>query len=143
MDLCAKDRHLFPGLTHYARFVTLIKKAFIPLVHLFQSLRGEVTEFLFIDATPLAVCHNKREKRHRVFQGMAAKGKTSVGFFFGFKIHTLVNTHGEIVRLQITPGNCDDRTPVRGMIKEIKATLEIKDISANLCLKICSLKASR
>ena len=54
---------------------------------------------------------------------MAAKGKTSVGFFFGFKIHTLVNTHGEIVRLQITPGNCDDRTPVRGMMKEIKATL--------------------
>lgn len=123
LDLCARGRHLFPGLTHYARFVRLIKRAFVPLVHLFQSLRGEVTEFLFIDATPLAVCHNKREKRHRVFQDLAAKGKTSVGFFFGFKLHALINTCGDIVRLHITPGNVDDRSPVREMMKGLHATL--------------------
>lgn len=123
LDLYERGRHLFPKLTHYARFVALIKQAFLPLLYLFQSLRGKVTEYLFIDATPMAVCHNRREKRHRVFQDLAAKGKTSIGFFFGFKLHALFNTAGEIVRLTITPGNVDDRAPVRDMMKSMKTTL--------------------
>ncbi len=123
LDLCRYYRHLFPKLVHYDRFIALIKKAFPALVCLLKSLAGEITEYLFIDSTPMAVCHNLREKRYKVFKGLAAKGKTSTGWFFGLKIHLIFNTHGEIVRLAITPGNVNDKTPVTEMVKGITAKL--------------------
>src|SRR3546814_14185310 len=81
LNLCQYHRNLFPGLVHYDRFVALIKRAFPALLCLFKSLEGEITEYLFIDSTPMAVCHNLRERRHKTFKGLAAKGKTSTGWF--------------------------------------------------------------
>lgn len=101
----------------------LVKRAFPALLCLLKSLQGEITEYLFIDATPMAVCHGLREKRHKTFKGLAAKGKTSTGWFFGMKLHLIINTKGEIVRLVITPGNVDDRKPVPDMMKGIVAKL--------------------
>ena len=69
----------------------------------------------------MAVCHNLRIKRHQVFKTYAARGHSSTGWFYGLKLHLLFNTKGEMVRLQITPGNVDDRTPVRDLLKGIKA----------------------
>jgi len=123
LNLCSYHRHLFPKLVHYARFVKLIKQAFPALICLLKSLAGEITEYLFIDSTPMAVCHNLRERKHKVFKGLAAKGRTSTGWFFGLKIHLIFNTRGEIVRLAITPGNVNDKTPVTDMIKGITAKL--------------------
>lgn len=122
-NLLAKRRDLFPNLVSYNRFVRLIKRAFPPLLCLLKSLFGEVSEYLFIDSTPMTVCHNLRIHRHQVFQDKAARGKTSTGWFFGFKLHLLFNTQGEIVRLNVTPGNVDDRTPVRGLLNGIKERL--------------------
>ena len=116
-------KQLFPGLVHYARFIKLIKRAFPALICLLKSLEGEMTEYLFIDSTPMAVCHNLRERKHKTFKGFAAKGKTSTGWFFGMKLHMIFNTKGEIVRLTITPGNTNDRTPVPHMIKDLIAKL--------------------
>lgn len=123
LDLFNSHQKLFPKLVHYARFVKLIKRAFPALVCLLKSLEGEVTEYLFIDSTPMAVCHNLREKRHKTFKGLAAKGKTSTGWFFGMKLHIIFNTKGEIIRLTITPGNVNDRTPVPHMVENLTATL--------------------
>lgn len=123
LDLCRYHRHLFPRLVHYDRFIALIKQAFPALICLLKSLSGEITEYLFIDSTPMAVCHNLRERQHKVFKGLAAKGKTSTGWFFGLKIHLIFNIHGEIVRLAITPGNVNDKTPVTEMVKGITAKL--------------------
>lgn len=123
LDLCRYHRHLFPKLVHYDRFIALIKQAFPALICLLKSLTGEITEYLFIDSTPMAVCHNLRERQHKVFKGLAAKGKTSTGWFFGLKIHLIFNTQGEIVRLTITPGNVNDKTPVVEMVKGITAKL--------------------
>lgn len=120
-DLQTSQKHLFPGLVHYDRFIVLMKRAFPCLLCLLKSLEGEVTEYLFIDATPMAVCHTLREKRHKTFKGLATKGKTSTGWFFGFKLHFLFNTRGEIIRLVITKGNVDDRAPVPEMVKGLKA----------------------
>ena len=114
---------LFPRLVHYARFVKLIGYAFPALVCLLKSLMGEATEYNFIDSTPEPVCHTRRERRHKVFKGMAAKGKTSTGWFFGFKLHMIFNTRGELVRLVVTPGNTDDRSPVREMVKGLTTKL--------------------
>ncbi len=108
---------------HYDRFVVLIKLAFPALVCLLKTLEGAVTEYLFIDATPMAVCHNLRERRHKVFKGLAKKGRTSTGWFFGFKLHFIFNIHGEIVRMQITGGNVNDRSPVMDLMRNISAKL--------------------
>lgn len=123
LELIKNYRNLFNYLVHYDRFVALIKLAFPALVRLLKTLEGMVTEYLFIDATPMAVCHNLREKRHKVFKGLAEKGKTSTGWFFGFKLHFVFNTHGEIVRMQITGGNVDDRSPVMSLMRDISAKL--------------------
>jgi hypothetical protein len=117
MTLLKTKRSLFPGLVHYARFVKNIGYAFPALLCMLKSLMGKATEYMFIDSTPHPVCHTKREKKHKVFKGLAAKGKTSTGWFFGLKLHMIFNTRGEIVRLVITPGNSDDRAPVRDMVK--------------------------
>ena len=90
-------RNLFSYLVHYDRFTAVIKLAFPAVVCMLKSLEGKVTEYIFIDATPMAVCHNLPEKRHKVFKGLAKKGKTSTGWFFGFKLHFILNTFGEIV----------------------------------------------
>jgi hypothetical protein len=78
---------------------------------------------MFIDSTPMAVCHNLREKKHKTFKGLAAKGKASTGWFFGFRLHMIFNTKGEIVRLTITPGNTDDRSKVPQMTDGLMGNL--------------------
>lgn len=121
--LKSERKDLFQNMVHYDSFIRYIKRTFPCLLCIFKALEGGITEYMFIDATPMAVCHNLREKRHKVFKGMAAKGRTSTGWFFGFKLHMLFNTYGEVVRLAITPGNTDDRMPVPDMLKDISCKL--------------------
>lgn len=109
------QRHLhreFPNLVSYTRFVELMPTALWPLCLYLKTRLGPVTGIAFIDATALPVCHNRRIGRHRVFDGLAARGKTSMGWFFGFKLHLVVNDCSELLAFYLTPGNVDDRQPV-------------------------------
>lgn len=81
--------------------------------------KGDCTGISFIDATSLKVCHNRRITRHRVFTNLAARGKTSVDWFYGFKLHLVVNEHGELLNVTLTPGNTDDRRPVPELLKHL------------------------
>ena len=81
----------FPNLPSHQRFVEWTPRALIPLTaYLFAQL-GSCSGITFVDSTPLVVCHNRRIQSHRTFKGLAARGKTSVGWFFGFKLHLLFN----------------------------------------------------
>ena len=102
----------FPGLVSYGRFVELIPSVLVPLCAYLDSCQGHCTGISFVDSTPLAVCHNRRIEQHRVFAGLAQRGKNSVGWFYGFKLHLVVNDQGELLACQITPGNVDDRKPL-------------------------------
>jgi hypothetical protein len=110
-------RACFGDIPHYDRFVSLMPRLFAPLMVLLHSLSGEETGIYFVDSSKLAVCHNRRIHRHKVFDGLAARGKTSMGWFFGFKLHFVINHQGQIMALKITPGNTDDRAVVDDITK--------------------------
>lgn len=100
----------FPGLVSYNRFIELSHRSALPfMLFLHHCCRGECTGISFIDSTVLRVCHNKRINRHRVFKGVAERGKSTMGWFFGFKLHLIINDKGEILSFYLTKGNVDDR----------------------------------
>jgi hypothetical protein len=110
----------FPGLVSYTRFVEYIPSALVPLImYLRTCCMGHCTGISFIDSTSLDVCLNRRIHTHKVFAGLAARGKTSTGWFFGFKLHLVVNDQGEILQICTTPGNVDDRKPVPRLVKKL------------------------
>jgi len=111
------QRHLkseFPETVSYNRFVELQRKAFLPMcIFLKRSCLGDCTGISFVDSTPIRACHIKRERQNKVFKGMAIKGQCSLGWFFGFKLHIVINDKGEIIDFLFTPGNTDDREPLK------------------------------
>jgi hypothetical protein len=111
-QVCIDLRSEFPRLVSYTRFVEFFPSALVPLCVYLHTCLGACTGVSFVDSTKLAVCHNRRIQRHRVFRGLAARGKTSVDWFFGFKLHLLFNDQGELLTFTLTPGNVDDRAPV-------------------------------
>ena len=110
--VCVHWRTAFPKLVSYQRFIDWIPSSLMPLCVYLKTCFGRCTGISFIDATSLKVCHNRRIKQHRVFEDLAMRGKTSVGWFFGFKLHLVVNEFGELLDFTLTPGNTDDRKPV-------------------------------
>lgn len=110
--VCRHLRAEFPRLPSYHRCVELLPRCAAALSALFTLLKGECDGLSLADATALAVCDNRRISRHRVFQGLAQRGKTSMGWFYGFKLHAIINSKGELIRLKLTPGNVDDRQPM-------------------------------
>ena len=100
----------FPDLVSYPRFVRLIPRALMPLLLFLKYTRmGKISGISFIDSTALKVCNNKRIFHHKVFDGLAQRGKTSMGWFFGFKLHLIINDQGELLSFHLTRGNISDR----------------------------------
>ncbi len=111
LHLCRHCRGEFPHRLSYTRFVALIPTTLMPMCIYLHTCRGEDTGIAFIDATSLVVCHNRRIHSHKVFKKVARRGKTSMGWFYGFKPHLVVNDRGELLAFRITPGHVDDRAP--------------------------------
>jgi hypothetical protein len=95
----------------------------VPLLGFLLSRRGQCTGLYYIDSTALAVCHNRRIGRHKTFAGMAARGKTSMGWFFGFKLHLVFNHLNEIVAVKLTPGNVHDGAQVEQLTRHLTGKL--------------------
>ena len=117
--VCVHLHSEFPGLVSYTRFVEFIPSVVIPLCGYLRHCMGACTGISFVDSTDLTVCHNKRISQHKVFAHLAARGKTSTGWFFGFKLHLLFNECGELLNVALTPGNVDDRKPVPQLVKRL------------------------
>jgi hypothetical protein len=108
------QRKEFPHLVSYNRFVELQQKATMPMAIFLKTFcLGQCTGISFVDSTPLRVCHIRREHSNKVFKGLASKGQCSVGWFFGFKLHLIINDRGEILDFMLTQGNVDDREPLK------------------------------
>lgn len=106
-------KHLFPKTVSYSRFVEIQQKVIIPLtIFIKKVLLGKCTGISFVDSTPLRVCRNQRIHIHKTFKSFAARGKCSMGCFFGFKLHLICNEKGELLNFMVTPGDVDDRRPL-------------------------------
>jgi Transposase DDE domain len=108
----------FPGLPSYTRCVELIPTTLLPLCAYVQTRQGQPTGLQFIDSLPIRVCHHRRISSHKVFAGLAQRGKGSLGWFYGFKLHLVINEQGELLGLTLTPGPGDDRRPVRKLVRQ-------------------------
>lgn len=107
--VCVHLQKEFPSLVSYNRFVELQKTAALPLLmYVLSHCLGECTGISFIDSTKLAVCKNQRIHQHRQFKDIAQRGRTSTGWFFGFKLHLIINDKGEIISFKLTRGNVAD-----------------------------------
>lgn len=101
-------RDSFPVLVSYNRFLELMSEASLPLLALMISLLAPATQVNFVDSTTLDVCNNRRIWKHKVFKGIAARGRSTMGWFYGLKLHLTVNERGEITSFLLTPGNTPD-----------------------------------
>jgi hypothetical protein len=128
----------FPLMPCYDRFISLMPRALLFLTLLLYSLLTPGKGIGYIDATSLAVCHPKRISRNKVFKGLAELGKTTKGWFFGFKLHLLVDEKGNLMRVKLTKGNVDDRYVVEEMTEGLTGLLfgDKGYISKELFLKL-------
>lgn len=115
----------FPKLPSYSRFIRLKPRILWYLMLLLQWFceQAKVTGISYIDATSIAVCHPKRISRNKIFKGLAKLGKSTYGWFFGFKLHLVINEIGEIQGVTVTKGNVDDRTPVPKLTEKLTGLL--------------------
>ena len=110
--VCVYWRGEFPHLVSYSRFVQLQEEVLTLLTLYLSAHLGTCSGISFVDSTRLRVCDNKRISSYRVFGAAAERSKTSMGWFYGFKLHLLINDKGEILDVELTPGNTDDRRPL-------------------------------
>lgn len=119
-------KEMFPKTVSYNRFTELMQGVNLPLAIFSQTCcMGENTGISFMDSTSIRVCKNKRIKRNKVFKDIAQLGKSTMGYFFGFKLHLVINEKGELLNFVITPGNVDDREPLKNkrFISKLKGKL--------------------
>lgn len=115
--VCKRLRREFPTLVSYNRFIEFLPDVLIPLTFFMQSRCVKGNGIAFIDSTSLRVCENIRIPHHDTFKDVAGRGKSSTGWFYGFKLHLVIDDCGNILSFRITRGNVDDRTPVPAMLK--------------------------
>ncbi len=103
-------RDFFPGLVSYQRFIELIPRVAKPLYLFCQwcSCHSQKTGVYFADSKKLPVCDNRRIHSNQVFKGVAKRGKSSTGWFYGLKLHLIINNLGQIVHFVFTPANVSD-----------------------------------
>src|SRR3954471_14441769 len=113
--IAANYRAAFPCLCSYPQWIARVHALTALLAALLRAttnLAPGTATFYLIDAKPIPVCHPLRHWRVRLLREEGAYGgKTSKGWFFGFKLHVLRHIDGRIVNLILTPGNWDDRAP--------------------------------
>ena len=108
--VCVQWKHLFPKRFSYNRFIEVMPRCFVALTMFLRLVCfGECSGISFVDSTYIPVIHNKRQYNMKVFKGIAEKGKSTMGWYVGFKLHLLCNEKGEILNFVLTKANVDDR----------------------------------
>ena len=106
-------------IVSYCQFIKLIGPYLPLLVLLLNSIFDKCDGLSFVDSSSIEVCKRYRISMHKVFAGIAARAKTTKGWFYGLKLHLIINRSGGIVKASFSPGNKDDRKQLKLMIKDM------------------------
>ena len=109
----------FPHLISYGRFVQRMPRLLGWLCLYLFSCFGRCTGISFVDATFIAVCNHRRIQQHKVFKGIATRGKGSTGWSFGFKLHLVVNEQGELLAVYLTAANRHELKALPKLVKRL------------------------
>jgi hypothetical protein len=109
----------FPNLVSYNRMVELMPNVLTACLYYLNSCQGKSTGISFADSTAIPVCHPKRIKRNKVFKETAKLSKSSMGWYYGFKLHLIINDSGELLSCLITPGNVDEACAPSSAVENI------------------------
>jgi IS5 family transposase len=130
--VAANYRFIFPRLCSYQQWMARLHALTGVIGALLQATTQQLAgsaAFYLMDAKPLPACHPVRHRRVRLPREEGAwLGKTSKGWFFGFKLHVLRHSDGRIVNLVLTPGNWDDRTPVLALLEGVEGGVTLGDL---------------
>jgi hypothetical protein len=118
--ICRYWKKEFPNLPSYNRFIEIMNKVIFHLILFSQLNTGKKTGIYYIDSTCLPVSHLKRSKRHKTFEDIAEYGRTSVGWFFGLKLHIVINEQGELIAFKVTRGNTNDAKASESLLKSLQ-----------------------
>jgi hypothetical protein len=69
----------FPTLVSYSRFVEFTPSALLPLLTYLRTCLGSCTGLSFLEATAPTICDPHCISPHKVFAGLAQRGKPSTG----------------------------------------------------------------
>lgn len=109
----------FPKTPTYERFISLMPRVLYLLTILLCCLLRRNSKIAYMDSTSLNVCHPKRIRSNKVFKGLAKLGKSTKGWFFGFKLHIIIDDKGNLMRAKLTKGNVDDRAVIPQMTADM------------------------
>lgn len=105
------------AVVSYCQFIKLMSSYLPLLVLILNSILDQCDGISFVDSSSLEVCKRYRISMHKVFAGIAARSRTTKGWFYGLKLHLIINRSGGIVKASFSSGNKDDRAQLRLMIK--------------------------
>lgn len=120
------QKHLkseFPDLVSYTRFVELMPSVLVALCAFVQKEPVDPSGLYFIDSSILEVCHIRRAASNKVFKGLARKGKSSVGWAYGFKLHLVINHKGQLMAAKLTHAARNDRVVVPELTTALQGKL--------------------
>jgi hypothetical protein len=123
LSLSVFYKDLFPKLPSYTRFISIMNRAILPLIFFIQSKSGERTGLYYTDSSCLPTCHIKRSRRHKTFRGISEYGRTSVDWFFGLKLHIVINHQGQLINFKITKGARSDCKEVETLVSSLQGLL--------------------
>ncbi|MEQ1144813.1 IS982 family transposase [Acinetobacter soli] len=116
--------HLFKYLPYYQSMIHLIKRHELALHALHVALmKGQDTQYLWIDSTTLLVCKNQRIQRHKSLVQIASRGRSSMGWFYGCKLHIAMDQFGEIACSALSNGHVADIKMVEQLVAGLNGKL--------------------
>ncbi len=117
--VCRYLTNEFSELVSYRRMFKRMQNVLVPLFSYLTLRQARPTGIAFVDSSKLQVCHNLRILRHQFSKGTSKRGKGMIGWFYGFKLHLIINNQSGIISDKVTTDNVDDRKPVSEMANKL------------------------
>ena len=116
---------LFPSLPEYSRYHRVLRNAEPLLAALALSVVAGQSRLHLIDSKPLPIAKGKRAEWAKLSE--AAKGFSTMGMVYGFKLHALTDERGLFEKWAFAPANHSDVTLAGELLEGLEEHLVLGD----------------